>query len=80
MDLVRERDSPDAHVIDVDLVSFLIWSSLSRTAKSEVPNARMPIFDVPSFTDDRRRHRLRAFSNLRDSRSMMAWYSSGFSV
>ena len=60
--------------------SFLIWSRLSRSAKSVVPNARKPIFEVPSFTTTGAGTSLRAFSNLRNSRSITAWYSSGFSV
>ena len=44
------------------------------------PNARKPIFEVPFFTAIGAGTSFRAFSNLRDNRSITAWYSSGFSV
>ncbi len=59
-----ERIGAQAQVICVEVVFLLELVAALAMAKSEVPKAMMPIFDLPVCTTSGRGTRVRAVSNL----------------
>ena len=81
VNLVRERIGADAHVVHAHACAPSRSGRGSRAARnrwSRRPGSRSST--LPFFTATGAGTSLRAFSNLRASRSITAWYSSGRSV